>query len=184
MIIEAQAGVGDLALSNEQENRECNTVDMTWGLCGFQYGLHLLVARKAFTESLVANCVDHQFDFASLSSLIPTESWTQAVDSFELFNEEIFEHFMYSTYGLVSLNEHGVQTAETCLNAYIMLDRELTARKIPRPVVMLTDNHASRKGEPYLRRHQMQGGRRRRRRVGSRGRGRTPFCRGVPTIDI
>jgi hypothetical protein len=31
-----------------------------------------------------------------------------------------------------------------------MLDRELTARKIPRPVVMLTDNHASRKAEIVL----------------------------------
>jgi hypothetical protein len=43
-----------MALSNEQENRQCNTVDMTWGLCGFQYGLHVLLARRGLTEALVS----------------------------------------------------------------------------------------------------------------------------------
>ena len=57
---------------------------------------------------------------------------------------------MYSSFGLLSTNECGVQTEATCLQAYMMLDRELTQRNIPRPVVMLTDNHASRKGESVL----------------------------------
>jgi hypothetical protein len=57
---------------------------------------------------------------------------------------------MYSSHGLISTNECGVQTEATCLQAYKMLDCELTQRNIPRPVVMLTDNHASRKGESVL----------------------------------
>jgi hypothetical protein len=57
---------------------------------------------------------------------------------------------MHSTFGLLSNTECGVQTGESCLEAYKMLDRELTARGIPRPVVMMTDNHSSRKAEAVL----------------------------------
>lgn len=57
---------------------------------------------------------------------------------------------MCSTYALISCNETGVQTAETLLECMKMLDEELTLRGIPRPVVMCSDNHASRKDEKLL----------------------------------
>eukprot|EP00959_Pyramimonas_sp_CCMP1952_P389876 8170754-Pyramimonas_sp.AAC.1 len=50
----------------------------------------------------------------------------------------------YSTYGLVSECECGVQTGPTLLERYKMLDQELTVRGVPRPVVELTNYHASR----------------------------------------
>ena len=34
------AGVNDPAIRIDAENRQCESVDMTWGADGFQYGLH------------------------------------------------------------------------------------------------------------------------------------------------
>ena len=119
------AGAGDACHGVESENRDCETIDMTWGLDGMQYGLHVILKRCSITEGLV-------------------------IDELELFDDTIFERFMYSSFGLISTTAKGVQTEESCLQAYKMLDRELTARNVPRSVMMLTGSHASRKGERVL----------------------------------
>ena len=98
---------------------------MTWGLHGMQCGLHVVLKRCSITEGLV-------------------------IDELELFGDTIFERVMYSSFGLISTTARGVQTEESCLQAYKMLDRELTARNVPRSVMMLTGSHASRKGERVL----------------------------------
>ena len=91
-------GVGHLALSNDDENRECPTVDMTIGLGGFLYGLHILLKRNTVSEAL-------------------------CIDEFEGFDEMIDEKFMFSSFGTLSTTERGVQTCVLCLGAYKMLDR-------------------------------------------------------------
>jgi hypothetical protein len=42
------------------------------------------------------------------------------------------------------------QTAKSVLDSNRVLDKELTERGVPRPVVILTDNHRSRKDEAVL----------------------------------
>mmetsp|Transcript_22501 Transcript_22501/g.89348 ORF Transcript_22501/g.89348 Transcript_22501/m.89348 type:complete len:113 (+) Transcript_22501:4970-5308(+) len=46
------AGEDDVCLVVATENRECNTVMMCWGLDGMQYGVQIIVARKAISENL------------------------------------------------------------------------------------------------------------------------------------
>ena len=106
-------------------NRTSNTVDMTIGLDGFQYGLHVLMERTTITEDL-------------------------CIEQFAKFDKKINEQFGVSTYGLISTTERGVQTGSSLLEVYRMLDKELTDRGVPRPVVMLTDAHASRQDEDVL----------------------------------
>lgn len=68
----------------------------------------------------------------------------------ETFDFKIHELEGYSTYALLSVCECGSQTGATLLERYKMLDQELTARGVPRPVVELTDNHASRYDEAVM----------------------------------
>ena len=72
------------------------------------------------------------------------------IEQFAKFDKKINEQFGVSTYGLISTTEHGVQTGSSLLEVYRMLDKELTDRRVPRPVVMLTDAHASRQDEDVL----------------------------------
>ena len=61
------------------------------------------------------------------------------------YKSEIFEFpMMLSTFGLITNNAHGIQTGQSLLARYKVLDQELTARGVPRPVVELSDNHESR----------------------------------------
>ena len=116
----------DKAIRQAMENRECVSVDMTWGLDGFAYGAHVLVARENITEGIVADELEGVFD------------------------NQINEHGRYSTHGLITNTKKGVQTGVSLLEAYKMLDKELEERNIPRPVVMLTDNHESRYDDEVL----------------------------------
>lgn len=120
------AGKHDPAIRVDAENRQCESVDMTWGADGFQYGLHLILKRKTISVDLIDEDLAAEFD------------------------DEIFEKFMYSSHGLISTTAEGVQTGVSVLAAYKMLDAELTKRGVERPVVMMTDNHASRKAEDVL----------------------------------
>ena len=119
------AGKNDVCIKPKTENREVNTVTMCWSLCGMQHGLQLIVARKTLTENL-------------------------AVEEFEEFDEQINIKSKYSTYGIISNTENGVQTGESFLELAKMLDKEFTAMRTPRPVVLLSDNHASRKDPKVL----------------------------------
>ena len=121
----AGSSSGPAPVKPSSSNRTSNTIDMTIGLDGFQYGFHALIERATVTEDL---CID---EFAS-------------------FDNKICEQFGVSTHGLISTTEHGVQTGASLLAAYKMLDRELSMRGVPRPVCMLTDAHASRQDEEVL----------------------------------
>ena len=57
---------------------------------------------------------------------------------------------MISTHGLLTINESGVQTESSLIEALKMLVKELKERKVQFPVVLLSDSHASRKGEKVL----------------------------------
>ena len=57
---------------------------------------------------------------------------------------------MISTHGLLTINENGVQTESSLIEALKMLVKELKERKVQFPVVLLSDSHASRKGEKVL----------------------------------
>ena len=113
-------GCSNPARTAERENRETGTIDMVQDLGGFLYGPQILVARKSLTGSCAPNI------------------------ACETFDAKIHELEGYSTFGLVSVCECGVQTGVTLLARYKMLNQELIARGVPRPVVELTDNHASR----------------------------------------
>jgi hypothetical protein len=63
------------------------------------------------------------------------------------FTDTINEEAGYSTYGLVSNTECGMQTGVSLLERLELLDTELTARKIVRPVLLMADKHASRFSE-------------------------------------
>eukprot|EP00959_Pyramimonas_sp_CCMP1952_P398971 8360245-Pyramimonas_sp.AAC.1 len=93
---------------------------MVQDLSGFLYGMHLIVARKSLTESLAP-------DIAC-----------------ETFDNKIHELEGYGSYSLLSLTECGVQTGESLLQRYKVLDKELIARGVKRPVLEMTDNHVSR----------------------------------------
>eukprot|EP00958_Prasinococcus_capsulatus_P023688 scaffold3586_cov404-Prasinococcus_capsulatus_cf.AAC.26 len=100
-------------------NRESITVHMTIGLDGFLYGLVILLARSQFTASMIP-------------------------DEMEVFTEKIDEEAKFSTYGMVALTERGMQTGQTLLESMRQLDSELSARGVKRPVVIMSDQHASR----------------------------------------
>ncbi|KAK3240080.1 hypothetical protein CYMTET_50046 [Cymbomonas tetramitiformis] len=71
-------------------------------------------------------------------------------DDIQVFDNQIHEHQKFSTFGLVTINESGCQTGQTLLQRYQMLDQELTARGVERPVVEMTDNHDSRYDERVM----------------------------------
>ena len=89
----------------ELENRACRTIDMVWGLEGFQYGLHVIFPKASTT-----------------SDQVPDES--------TIFTDRILEETAVSTYGLISNTEDGIQTQDTLLERYEMLVEELDARGI------------------------------------------------------
>ncbi|KAK3262735.1 hypothetical protein CYMTET_28423 [Cymbomonas tetramitiformis] len=107
------------------ENRESVTIDVVMDLSGFLYGAHLMLARDTLTETLCP-------------------------DELSVFDKQIHESQKFSTFGLLTLNESGCQTGVTLLQRYHMLDAELTARDVPRPVVEMTDNHDSRYADEVL----------------------------------
>jgi len=121
-------GKGDSVFTTSAVNRTCVTVDMTIGLDGFQYGVHFILARKTLDDELITERLG------------------------DYFTSKIYEEkfMMCSTHCLVSTTEKGVQTAVTLLECMKLLDEELTLRKVPRPVVICSDNHASRKDEVLL----------------------------------
>ncbi|KAK3271485.1 hypothetical protein CYMTET_20164 [Cymbomonas tetramitiformis] len=117
---------GKSAADAKKENRESFTVDMVMGLDGFLYGLHVLVARNTLTKGLTPEILE------------------------DTFTNEIREGEKISTYGLITLNECGVQTELSLEERYKVLIKELEHRGVPLPVVELTDNHASRYGEMVM----------------------------------
>ncbi|KAK3249698.1 hypothetical protein CYMTET_40890 [Cymbomonas tetramitiformis] len=119
------AAKGKSAVLPKKENRECVTIDVVMDLSGFLYGAHLMLSREVLTEGL-------------------------APDEIEVFDSRIHEQQKLSTYGLVTINESGVQTGTTLLERYKMLDQELSARNVERPVVEMTDNHDSRYDEDVM----------------------------------
>ena len=73
------------------------------------------------------------------------------MDDMEIFTNEIYEMpIAMSTHGLVTANENGVQTAESFMEHITLFDVELTKRDVPRPVVLLSDSHSSRKDTRVL----------------------------------
>jgi len=98
---------------------------MVQDVSGFLYGCHLILARSTLTASLG-----------------PEEA--------VVFDSKIHEMEGYSTFCLVSLTEKGSQTGVTLLERYKMLDKELTARDVERPVVEMTDNHVSRYSDEVM----------------------------------
>eukprot|EP00968_Pinguiococcus_pyrenoidosus_P024513 scaffold4750_cov212-Pinguiococcus_pyrenoidosus.AAC.2 len=107
------------------QNRTCPTVDFVWGLDGFQYGPHLIVSRKTID-----------------TGLIPTAEELGRLK----YNDEIDERIMCSFFACVSTVEKGTQTTASFKRRIEMLDKELTARNISRPVVLCMDNHESHTG--------------------------------------
>lgn len=108
-----------------KENRETATLDMVQNGAGMLFGMHLIVARSTLTESF-------------------------AVEELAAFDKKIHELEGYSTFGLVSLTDCGVQTGVTLLERYKLFDEELTAAGIKRPVLELTDNHLSRYSDEVM----------------------------------
>ncbi len=116
---------GKSSVIPKAENRESVTIDIVMDLSGFLYGAHLMLARDTLTETLCP-------------------------DELDVFDKQIHENQKYSTFGILTINESACQTAVTLLQRYHMLDQELTARNIPRPVVEMTDNHDSRYADEVL----------------------------------
>jgi hypothetical protein len=81
-------------------------------------GQHVIVSRTSLTEGLTP-------------------------DEISRFDERIHEELGFSAYSLLSLIECGIQTCESRLKRYKKLDGELTARGVPRPVLVMTNNHVS-----------------------------------------
>ncbi|KAK3232570.1 hypothetical protein CYMTET_57074 [Cymbomonas tetramitiformis] len=116
---------GKSSVLPKAENRECVALDVIMDLSGFLYGAHLMLARETLTETLCP-------------------------DELEVFDSKIHEHQKLSTYGLLTLNQSGCQTGSTLLQRHHMLDLELIARGVTRPVVEMTDNHDSRYDDNVL----------------------------------
>ena len=81
-------------------------------------GRHVIVSRTSLTEGL-------------------------APEEMSKLDERIHEKMGFSAHSLLSLTECGSQTGESLLKSYKKLDRDLTARGVPRPVLVMTDNHFS-----------------------------------------
>jgi len=81
-------------------------------------GRHVVVSRTSLTKGL-------------------------APEKMSIIDERIHEKMGFSAYSLLSLTECGSQTGDSLLKRYKKLDRELTARGVPRPVLVMTDNHFS-----------------------------------------
>jgi hypothetical protein len=104
-----------------RQNRECISVDMCWGLDGFQYGLHVIVGRKTVTQGQVPDRLQ------------------------QFFTNETHELFKSSTHGLHSTTDCGIQTGASFLRRLEKLVEELKQRGVPFPIVIVLDDHSSRK---------------------------------------
>ena len=119
-------------------SKENVSVNMTWDLSGYNYGVQLVLKRKELTHAMVADPPD----------LAPG------------FDGEVDLWRMQTRSCLFSRTEGGMQTAESFLQHLEELDRQITARSdadvargkepIERPVVLTLDNHASRYGKEVL----------------------------------
>ena len=109
---------GRAPLKVSPKNRDCNTIDMVIGLGGFQYGLHINVARSGWTEGSVP-------------------------DTLAIFTHRILEEQKMSTYGMLTASDCGMNTGEVKLARLKMLHKELVARGVKFPVVYMADNHSS-----------------------------------------
>ena len=116
---------GENAYATHSETRDCQTVDVTWGLDGWQYHLHLVVAKKEVTT-----------DFVQTETLI--------------FDGSMDDVNKCSRVLLISPTEKGSQTQVSILETLKQLKAELEARKVPFPVVLCSDNHSSRYGDDVL----------------------------------
>ena len=126
-------------LQNSQtQNRECSSVGMAWGLCGFCYGPQINVARKLVSASWLVEALQGHKSFSDTISLTGMRS-----------------HYIH-----IARSEKGVQTGVTFLQYLKRLDMEISARSaaevlagnapILRPVVLLVDNHSSRYDDEVL----------------------------------
>eukprot|EP00734_Pompholyxophrys_sp_LG126_P000204 Pompholyxophrys_sp_v1_NODE_43_length_3196_cov_8.157275.p1 type:complete len:389 gc:universal NODE_43_length_3196_cov_8.157275:2112-946(-) len=93
---------------------------MCQSLDGFMYGPQLLFARQYITADMATPIASERFD--SKMHLL----------------EKL------STYCLISSTDAGIQTGSSLLDRLKMLDKELEANGIIRPIVIMTDNHSSR----------------------------------------
>ena len=112
-------GKGDIAQEPSHPNRTCLTVHMIWSLDGFKWGDQIILPQIKLTDDL-------------------------AIEAGAVFTNEIHESQLVSTYLLVSPTEKGVQTGDTLAERMDMLHREVTARGLSRPIIILTDGHKSR----------------------------------------
>lgn len=125
------AGAKDPAVQPSAENRADASIDVMWGLDGFQWGSHLVLARDTITDDLLP-------------------------DNSKVFTDRIIEEMRVSTYGLISLTDCGVQTGATLVGRTKMFVEEMDARGGFEPLesgcrcIMLGDNHSSRDDEEYL----------------------------------
>ena len=121
------AGKGDIAQEAAHSNRTSVTVHMIWGLCGFKWGDQVILAQAQLADNLAIEA------------------------GRKVFANEIHEAQKVSTYLLVSPSAKGIQTGTTLGERMDMLDREVTARGLKRPIVILTDGHKSRFSGEVLR---------------------------------
>ncbi|KAK3277363.1 hypothetical protein CYMTET_14622 [Cymbomonas tetramitiformis] len=114
------AGKGDIAQEAAHPNRTCVTVHMVWSLDGFKWGDQVIFAQSRLSDNMAIEEARH------------------------IFTNQIHEAQHISTFLLVSPTEKGVQTGDTLGDRMDMLDKEVTARGLPRPLIILTDGHKSR----------------------------------------
>ncbi|KAK3263969.1 hypothetical protein CYMTET_27261 [Cymbomonas tetramitiformis] len=120
------AGKGDIAQEPTNPNRTCVTVHMIWSLDGFKWGDQIIFAQARLTSDMAID--------AARST----------------FTNEIHETQRVSTFLLISPAEKGVQTGHTLAERMDMLDKEVSARGLLRPIIILTDGHKSRFSDEVL----------------------------------
>jgi hypothetical protein len=103
----------------ESQNRECHTVQVTTDVGGFQYGMNVIVARKTLTAENIP-------------------------DSLAVFDEQIHEQLAYSSYGMISTTDNGIQNGTTFCAYLSHLHVQLKKRGVTFPVMLLSDDHSSR----------------------------------------
>jgi hypothetical protein len=65
-------------------------------------------------------------------------------DTLGIFDQRICEFTKVSSYGMLTTNDHGVQTGISLIAWLHMFKLELIHRGVPSPIVILSDNHSSR----------------------------------------
>ena len=127
------AGPSDACQTLLPENRECCTVNMIEGLCGFMFGPQVLSERKYVTAEQAA------------------EDDSIRVDT-TIFDDRILLPMMCSTYCQMSCTPNGVQTGRSFLHRMELFNKELNdleqalGRSL-RPYVLGMDNATSHKDD-------------------------------------